>query len=101
MNGKGKGRNIVHEFEWDKALDFHFKGAARGDEAIRGWEERVLHYPDTGFAVPGAEDYLGLPLHTESGSFLCIYWYDDDHVYCIGMRRVPRGIYGDYYDEND
>lgn len=100
MNGSGKGRNLVHEFEWDKALELWFKGSARGDEAIRGWEDRVVRHPDIGFAVPGAPDYLGLPLHTESGAFLCIYWYDDDHVYCIGMRRVPSGIYGDY-DEND
>ena len=96
MSGSGKGRSIVLEFEWDKALAEFFGDTARGDEAVRGWQERVLRFPDLGFAVPGAPDYLGLPLHTEVGSFLCIYWYDDDHVYCIGMRRVPSGIYGDY-----
>lgn len=52
-----------------------------------------------GYAVSGAPDYLGLPLHTERGSFLIIYWYDDNNVYCLGMRRVPSGIFGDHSDE--
>jgi hypothetical protein len=101
VNGSDKRRSIVHEFEWDKALELYFKDAQRADDEIRDWEDRVAQHPDAGYAVSGAPDYLGLPLHTDRGSFLVIYWYDDDHVYCIGMRRVPRGIYGDYYDEND
>lgn len=57
-----------------------------------GW--RPCH-PERGFAVPGAPDFLGLPIHTEDGSFLVIYWFDEERVYCLGMRRVPSGVFRD------
>lgn len=50
-----------------------------------------------GYAVRGAPDYLGIPLHTGRGSFLIIYWYDDDYVYCIGLRPIPP-LAREYYD---
>jgi hypothetical protein len=92
-------RSIVHEFEFESGLREYFQGIERADEEIREWGERVAKWPDMGYAVHGAPDYLGIPLHTSHGSFLIIYWYDDDHIYCIGMRPIPS-IVGDYYDLN-
>lgn len=100
MNGNTRRRSIVHEFEWDRALELYFRDTPRGDEEVSEWEDLVARHPDAGYVVPGRPDYLGLPLHTSRGSFLVIYWYDDESVYCIGMRRVPSGIHGDY-DENE
>jgi hypothetical protein len=57
--------------------------------------EAIARHPERGFAVPGAPDYYGLPIHTEDGSFLVIYWFDDERVYCLGLRRVPSGIFRD------
>jgi len=52
-----------------------------------------------GYAVRGAPDYLGIPFHSSAGAFQVVYWYDDDNVYCIGMRPVPWQTV-DYYDKN-
>jgi len=69
------------------------------DEEIGQWGERVAKWPDMGYAVHGAPDYLGIPLHSSVGAFLVIYWYDDESVYCIGMRPIPWAT-DDYYDRN-
>ncbi len=45
-------------------------------------------------AVQGTPDYSGLPIHTGQGTYLVIYWFDEDTVYCVGMRRIPAEIYG-------
>jgi hypothetical protein len=79
----------------EKTLQEILGNDARSDEILREWGASVALHPDMGYAVAGAPDYLGLPLHTARGSFLIVYWYDDDHVYCLGMRRVPSGIFGD------
>jgi hypothetical protein len=96
---KIKKRNIVHEFEFAQDLARYLRDEPRRDQIVKEWSERVSQNPDFGYAVPGAPDYLGLPLHAERSSYLVIYWYDDDHVYCIGMRRIPRSVYGEFNDE--
>lgn len=96
MSGSAKKRNIVHDFEWDQARKRNFADDPRADEILADWEERIARHPDMGYAVPGAPDYLGIPLHMEKSSYLAIYWYDEEAVYFVGMVRVPRGPFGDY-----
>ena len=97
MNGREIRRSIVHEFEFESGLKQYFQGVERADEEIRGWGERVAKWPDMGYAIRGAADYLGIPLHASNGSFLIIYWYDDDNIYCIGMRPI-NPLVREYYD---
>jgi hypothetical protein len=64
VNGNVRRRSIVHEFEFQRDLETYFHGAERADEEIRKWGELVAKWPDMGYAVHGAPDYLGVPLHT-------------------------------------
>jgi hypothetical protein len=83
-------------------LQQFFGSVSRADTIFAAFLETLARSPERGFAVQGAPDYLGLPIHTEGeGSYLVIYWYDEDKVYCIGMRRVPSGIHGDYDDQDE
>ena len=94
MKTNVRRRSIVHEFEFDQGLRHFFGEVRRADAIVADWMGALARSPERGFAVQGAPEYLGLPIHTESGSFLVIYWFDEDRVYCIGMRRIPSGIYG-------
>lgn len=94
-------RSIVHEFEFADALGrFYAQEGERADDVYRDFEEALARSPERGYAVQGAPEYLGLPMHTEHRSYLVIYWFDEDNVYCIGMRRVPHGIYDDDVDDD-
>lgn len=44
-------------------------------------------------AVRGRPGYLSRPFHTDGGSFLVVYTYDDTKVVCIGLHPVPSGIF--------
>ena len=96
MNTNARRRSIVHEFELDEGLAKFFGTVRRGDEIFADWLEALARSPERGFAVQRAPEYLGLPIHTQDGSFLVIYWFDEDRVYCIAMRRIPQGVYGDH-----
>jgi hypothetical protein len=89
-------RSIIHEFEFDSGLRRFLGSVGRADALFSDFLESLARSPERGFSVPGAPEFLGLPIHTDNeGSYLVIYWYDEDRVYCIGMRRVPSGIHRD------
>ena len=92
-------RSIVHEFEFDAALRRFYGEVDRADDIFREWAEALGRTPERGYAVQNAPEYLGLPIHTERRSYLVVYWFDENHVYCIGMRRVPRGVYDDRVED--
>lgn len=93
MSTNVKRRSIVHEFEFDEGLQRFFGEVSRADKIFSDWLETLARNPGRGLAVRGAPEYLGLPIHTDQGSYLVIYWFDDRNVYCVGMRRVPSGVH--------
>jgi nicotinamide riboside kinase len=48
--------------------------------AWKGFTYAVARLPETGMAVPGRPGFFSRPLHTEEGSFLVIYSFDDKKV---------------------
>ena len=93
MKKNVKRRSIVHEFEFDQGLERFFGEVQRADAIVSDWMEALARSPQRGFAVQGAPEFLGLPIHTEQGSFLVLYWFDEERVYCLSVRRVPSGIF--------
>jgi len=63
----------------------------RVDEAFAGLEQVIARVPDQGMAVAGRPGWCARPVHTEDGSFLVVYSFDDREVVCRGIRRVPAG----------
>lgn len=94
MRTNVRRRSIVHEFELESGFRRFFGEVRQADRIFTDWLETLARHPERGFPVQGAPGYLGLPIHTGQGSYLVLYWFDDDHVYCIGMRPIPGGIYG-------
>ena len=94
MSTRTTRRSIVHEYRFDEGLKQFFGEVQRADQIFADWTEALGRSPERGMAVQGAPDYSGLPIHTDQGTYLVIYWFDEDTVYCIGMRRIPAEIYG-------
>lgn len=94
MSTNVRRRSIVHELEFDHGLRRFFEEVQHADRLFADWMEVLARHPERGFSVQGAPEYSGLPIHTDQGSYLVIYWFDDVNVYCLGMKKVPRGIYG-------
>jgi hypothetical protein len=42
-------------------------------------------------AVPGRPSFYSRPFHTDRGSYLVIYTFDDAKVTCLSVHSVPSG----------
>jgi hypothetical protein len=60
---------------------------------VAGFERAVARIPEMGMGVPGRPGFYSRPFHTDSGSFLVIYSFDDRQVVCIAIRSVPSAAY--------
>jgi hypothetical protein len=69
------------------------RASERASEAITGFERVVTRIPEMGMAVPGQPGFYSRPFHTDRGSFLVIYSFDDHQVVCITLRSVPSTAY--------
>lgn len=65
----------------------------RGQEAVEAWQRYVERSPESGFAVPRAENLLSRPFHTGVAAYLMIYEIDGDVVRCLGIKPVPYGTF--------
>jgi hypothetical protein len=52
-----------------------------------------VRIPEMGMAVPHKPGFYSRPFHTDHGSFLVIYRFDDHQVFCITVRQVPSSAY--------
>ena len=73
---------------------------SRAQEAIEALELFVARLPEAGFAVRGAPEFLGRPVHTDLHAYLVVYTYDDEVVECVGLRPIPYTAF-DYLPEED
>lgn len=69
------------------------RSSERATEAIAGFERVVTRIPEMGMAVPGRPGFYSRPFHTDRGSFLVIYTFDDNQVVCVKIRSVPSAAY--------
>ncbi len=44
-------------------------------------------------AVRGQPDFFSRPFHTDRGSFLVIYRFDDEAVVLLAIRPIPASSY--------
>lgn len=65
----------------------------RADEAFAGLEQVIARVPELGMAVPGHPGWCARPVHTDDGSFLVVYSFDERDVVCRGIRRVPSSTF--------
>lgn len=86
-------RKVVRTDRFQREVARHFKKVRRGEEALEGFEEVVARVPELGMTAPGASNASCRPLHTESGSFLIVYLYDDAEVVLLSIRPVPSGVF--------
>jgi hypothetical protein len=94
-------RSIVHEQEFTALLKKYLPDDLEADEAIRLWGETLAMRPERGYAVRGAPEYSGIPLHLKGNrAFLIVYWYDNDKVYCMWMEPIPFSS-EDFNERND
>lgn len=61
----------------------------KAEEAWRGFCHAVVRIPEMGMAVPGRSGFYSRPVHTERGSYLILYTFDDKKVVCVGLRAIP------------
>jgi hypothetical protein len=86
-------RRIVRRPDCARWFEQIEENDSRGRDAIAGFERVVSRHPEFGNPFPSSPTYRCLPFHTDDGSYLVIYTYDDETVVCLGVRRVPRSAY--------
>jgi hypothetical protein len=53
----------------------------------------VVRIPELGMSVPRKPGFFSRPFHTDHGSFLVIYTFNDEEVFCIAAQPVPASAY--------
>lgn len=86
-------RKLVRKREYQQAVERIQREAARGAEAVEGFEEVIRRSPELGMSLPGRTKYFGRPFRTETGAYLGIYTYDSEKVVCLAVRTVPAGTF--------
>jgi hypothetical protein len=65
----------------------------RAAEVWKGFCHAVARIPELGMAAPGKPGFYSRPVHTERGSYLILYTFDDEKVVCVGLRAVPSSAF--------
>lgn len=84
-------RKLVRTPRFERELRENLGTSTRAAEALAGLERVIERMPELGMAVTGQPDFYCRPFHTEEGSFLVIYTFDEEKVVCLSLRRVPSG----------
>jgi hypothetical protein len=88
-----RSRRVVQQPRFQAELKPILSSILRAEEAWKGFSHAVARIPEMGMAVPGRSGFYSRPFHTEQGSFLVIYTFDDEKVVCLGLRAVPSNAY--------
>ena len=89
----GERRKLVWSPRSSPEIDQIRRSSERAAEAISGFERVVVRIPEMGMAVPHKPGFFSRPFHTDRGSFLVIYTFDDNQVFCITVRPVPSSAF--------
>ena len=89
--GNSGQRRLVKGPRYRSDIERIRQSSERAAEAVAAFELVVVRIPELGMAVPGKQGYYSRPFHTDKGSYLVIYAFDDDQVICSAVRPVPSG----------
>jgi hypothetical protein len=89
----GRKRRVVRKPACEEVFRKILTTDRRAAEAIAGFEMAVSRIPEHGMAVRGAPDVYSRPFHTDRGSYLVLYSFDDSTVTCIAVREVPSSTF--------
>jgi hypothetical protein len=89
--GNSGRRRLVKGTKYRSDIERIRQSSERAAEIIAAFELVVVRIPEHGMAVPGKPGFYSRPFHTDEGSYLVIYTFDDDQVTCSAIRSVPSG----------
>jgi hypothetical protein len=90
---KGGQRKLVWSPRSAQEIETIRRSSERAAEAIFGFERVVVRIPEMGMAVPRKPGFFSRPFHTDRGSFLVTYTFNDEEVFCIAVQPVPASAY--------
>ena len=88
-----RARRVVQPPHFQTELKPILASTPRAEEAWKGFTHVVARIPEMGMAVRGRPGFYSRPFHTEQGSFLVVYTFDDRKVTCVSLRAVPSGAF--------
>jgi hypothetical protein len=86
-------RKVVLAPRFEAELKPILAGVPRAEEAWAGFRHAIARIPEMGMAVPGRPGFYSRPIHTERGSYLIVYTFDDRKVVCVALRAVPSSAF--------
>ena len=81
-------RRLIRNPAFARDIDKIRQGSERAAEAVAAFERIVVQIPEQGMAVPGSPGARSFPFHTDQGSYLVVYTYNDREVVCLAVRPV-------------
>jgi hypothetical protein len=89
-----KPRKLVRQPAYARDIEKIRQGSPRAAEAIVAFERVITRIPEQGMAAPGGRPGIrSFPFHTDRGSYLVLYSYDDSQIVCLAVRPVPSGVF--------
>ena len=89
--GDSARRKLVKAPKYRNEIEKIRQSSKNAAEIIAAFELVVARIPEQGMAVPGKPGFYSRPFHTDQGSYLVIYTFNDDQVVCSAVRPVPSG----------
>lgn len=86
-------RRLVRQPAFARDIQKIQQGSERAAEAVAAFERVVAQIPEQGMAVPGRPGVRSFPFHTDEGSYLVLYTFNDREVVCIALRPVRSGVF--------
>lgn len=92
-SGGGRQRRLIRQPAFARDIEKIRQSSARAAEAIAACERLIARIPEQGMAVPGRPGYRSFPFHTDAGSYLVVYSYNDQEIVCVTVRSVRSGTF--------
>jgi hypothetical protein len=89
-----KPRKLLRQPAYTRDIEKIRQSSPRAAEAIAAFEGVITRIPEQGMAAPGGRPGVrALPFHTDRGSYLVLYSYNDHQVVCLAVRPVPSSVF--------
>ena len=92
-SGGGRQRRLVRQPAFARDIEKIRQGSARAAEAVAACERLIAQIPEQGMAVPGRSGWRSFPFHTDLGSYLVVYTFNNREVVCVAVRPVRSGAF--------
>lgn len=86
-------RRLIRQPAFARDIKKIQQSSEKAAEAIAACERLITQIPEQGMAVPGRPGWRSFPFHTDIGSYLVVYTFNDREVVCIVVRPVRSGAF--------